>query len=105
MQVKVTMPMYKAIRSHIAERFPGYSVTLEKLSAETFRRYVDMDIYRHEIDYSAKTGKFSVLRIKYPDEFYAMPSYLTTADLSWLFRSSDRTWESFLKQIEREIKI
>ena len=105
MLVKVTNNMRKALQSHIEDRFPGYSVTLEKLSADVFQRTVDMDVYRHEIDYSARTEKFSVLRIGYPSAYYAMPAYLTTADLWRLFRASDKTWEGFLRQIDREIEI
>lgn len=105
MLVKVTTPMYKILRSHIQESFPGYSITIEKFNPDTYARYVDADIYRNEVDYSPKTGKFSVLRVQYPDEYYAMPSYITTRDLARLFSSSDKTWNGFLRQIDREIEI
>lgn len=37
-------------------------------------------------DYDSKTGKYKVIRVEYPAEYYAAPVYLTTGELCAEFR-------------------
>lgn len=38
------------------------------------------------VDYDAKRDKFRVIRVEYPNDFYANPTYLTTPELCNEFR-------------------
>lgn len=95
MKVKVTYPMLKEIKKAL----PKYNVSLEKYTLEQYERFVDFDVYRNEIDYDDKTGKMKVIKIIYPDSYYAMPRYLTTKDLSQIFKYSDKTYNGFIKEL------
>lgn len=101
MKVKVSNPMYKAIKNAL----PSYKITLEKLTPEQYERNIDFDLFRNTSDYSYKTGLFSVIKITYPAEYYAMPRYITTRDLTAVFRNSDKTFTSFIEELKSYIAI
>ena len=90
MKVKATKTMVKELKKHLPE---GYNITLEKMSERQFALYVDINTYNHEHDYNINDGKFSVIKIIYPYEYYAMPKYITTKDLSKIFKTCNKTWE------------
>ena len=101
MKVKVSNPMVKFLNTHI----DGMKFSLEKMTEAAYRMQVDIDTYIHEADYSIRTGMFSVIKIIYPDDFYAMPGYLTTKDLNRIFTRSDHTAEGFIKAVLSDIEI
>ena len=101
MKVKATKAMTKYLNDHIE----NITFTLEKLTEAAYRMQVDIDTYLNEIDYSIKTGLFSVIKVSYPGEYYAMPRYLTTKDLNRIFARSDHTAEGFIKAVLSDIEI
>ena len=101
MKVKVTYPMLKLLKNAL----PDYSVSLVKMPIDLYRAMVDFDEYSNYKDYSYKTEKFSVIRIDYPAEYYAMPQYLTTNILSKIFRSSDHTMNGFIDAVKAYCEI
>lgn len=87
MKVASTTTMTKllndAIKHHnIKDRQFKY----ETLEEDDYKMNVDYDTYNAEEwgDYNYKTGKYRVIKVLYPYEYYAMPSYLTTASLNAL---------------------
>lgn len=101
MKIKATRTMVKYLNENIEE----YEFLLQKLTPEQYAIYVDYDLDSNIIDYSPKTGKFSVITVAYPEEFYAMPQALTTMELNRIFKKSDRTEEGFLAGVENKIAI
>ena len=61
--------------------------------------------WENETDWNATTGKMRVIKVLYPDEWYAMPRYLTTKDLQRLAYESDRTYDGFMNTVLKDIEI
>ena len=101
MKVMISNPMLKVIKQALKEY--KYSVTLEKLTYEQYRRFVDFDVFAHMEDYNGET--FKCFRIAYPCEYYAEPQYITTRDLTKIFRNSNGTMESFTEAIKNYCEI
>lgn len=100
MKVKATNIMAKTLQKY----FKDYKITLQKYNERAYTMLVDCP-FSHEEDYDYKTSKFNVIKITYPDNYYACSRYLTTRTLTRLFENSNRTFESFLQQIKNEIEI
>lgn len=103
MKVKTSNVFAAWLRDHL--KSDHYAVSLEKLSENDFSILVDYFTIDHEIDYNYKTGKFNVIKISYPYEYYAMPLYLTTKELIKIFQTSDKTEAGYLKAIKEYIEI
>lgn len=58
-----------------------------------------------EYDYNFTTGKYRVIKILYPDDYYACPQYLTTRQLIHLAQNINRSEEKFFNNIRQEIEI
>lgn len=95
LNIKVTNPMVKALKKIM----PKYEVALVKLTREEYSYFVDYDVHRNEVDYDWKICMFKVIRIIYPPEDYACNKYLTTRDLSYCFKQSDKTLKGFLDEV------
>ena len=101
MKVKVSNPMVKFLNAHIN----GMKFVLEKYTVDNYRITVDYDLFRNETDYNTKTGLMSTIKVLYPNEYYAMPYYLTTRELNKLFLMSDHTAAGFIKEIRAAVEI
>ena len=94
-KIKVTNTMTKLIKKAL----PQCRVDLVKLSQEEFKWYVDLNIWSNEVDFSYTDYKFKAIRIIYPPEWYACDKYLTTKDLEYNFKQSDKTLNGFIEQV------
>lgn len=101
MKVKVSSVMLRELKKAI----PAYRWSIEKLTRDQYAARVDYDLYRNENDFSINAGKFSVIRIEYPPECYAMTRYLTTYELTRIFRASDKTFCGFIDAVKSAIEI
>ena len=102
MLVKATKTMAKELQKILPN---GYELKCVNLTESQFRWYVDIDSYLHEQDYNINTGKFNVLQLCYPNEFFANVRYITTKELSAIFRKSSKTWDSFTKEFLATVEI
>ena len=102
MKVKVTKTMLKELRKYIDTK---YQLTFEKMKADNYRVYVDYDLLENEEDYDITDGTFKVIKVNYPEEYYAMPRYLTSRDLRSAYKQSDKTYDGFMKAVESVIEI
>lgn len=105
MKAKVTKALAARLRSEFLEKFPGYRFSYETYTQSEYQRYVDYDLFRHEEDFDYKTGMMKVIRVSYPDEYYACPRHLTTRDVQQAARRGHGTMEGFLREIENTIAI
>lgn len=101
MKVKATAVMAKTLQKYIKD----YKITLQKYNERAYSMLVDYNTFDHEEDFDYKTSKFNVIKITYPDDYYACDRYLTTRTLTRLFNKSNGTFESFLQQIKNEIEV
>lgn len=80
------------------------------LTPEVYKRYVDIEIYNayDNGDYNWKTGKLRAIEVEYPDEYYACNRYLTTQELSRIFRWNKvriKNADDFAKEVIEEVAI
>lgn len=104
MKVKVTKTMTAAIKKAMRTMYPAASITLETCKADTYSRYVG-SVWENEQDYDYTSGQFKYIRIVYPDNYYAMPRYLTTRDLQHIAGRCDGTMDGFMKAVKAAIEI
>lgn len=96
--------MAKFINQNMDDKRIRFS--LVKMNANEFNWYVDCQgWYSNDIDYDPATEKYNVIMVTYPAEYYAAPQYLTTKILNKLFKASNRTAESFIKEIHDYVAI
>lgn len=98
MKILVTKTMAKelakAFKNH--KCYKDCKVDFVEMGSYDFSMNVDMDTFAHEIDWDCAKGKFKVIRVLYPCDWWAMPKYLTTEDLNWAFKHSDKTYDGFI---------
>lgn len=90
--------MVKFLRENIKD----VEIYYEEYPYEQYRtiHFIDSDI-----DWIPSRGKMRVIGIQYPPEYYAFPHYLSTKDLTRIFKHSDGTAEGFIKEMKEEITI
>lgn len=103
MKVKATKTMAKELQK--ALKADGIAVEQIHMSPSAFRFLVDLNEYKHEIDYNINTGMFNVIRVVYPLKYYACTRYLTTADLMSCYRMSDKTFDGFINSVCETVRI
>lgn len=95
--------------TNILNKNSKYKITLEKLTIEQFKILVDFDVWEHEIDYDFTTGKFKVIKVVYPDNFYACDNYITTKDLQRIIQTfasnEQKTLDNFIIHFNNYIEI
>ena len=104
MQVKVSKVMEKFINQNVAH-VCGCRCHLVKMSVQSYEYNVDYNAIRNEIDYNPKTGNMQALLIEYDPNYYAMPKYLTTKDLTRIFRGSNKTETGFINELKNALMI
>ena len=101
MQVKPTKKMVDCLKKILT----GCHVDLVKLNPDQFRYCVDYNEFDHESDFDWETRTFKVIRIEYPWEYYACPKYLTTKDLLYCLKHSDKTFDGFMSEVKGFVAI
>lgn len=106
MKIKATKTMATALNKAMKNsKLSGYKVSLEKFTERQFSLYVDIDSYKHDADYNLEDGTFNVLKIAYPQDYYACNRYLTTRDLVNIYKHSDKTYDGFMQQVIESIEV
>ena len=104
MQVKVSKVMVKFLNNNLLKS-KGYKAVFNEMTTDQYCLYVNYNIMDHENDYNYNTGKMKSIKILYPDNYYAVPRFLTTNDLVKIFKNSDKTVQGFLNELWNEIEI
>lgn len=104
MQVKVSKVMAKFLNENLLKS-KGYKAVFQEFTPDQYSLYVSYNIMDNENDYNYNSGKMKSIKIVYPDDYYAVPRFLTTNDLVKIFKNSDKTVSGFLVQLWNEIEI
>ena len=108
MKVKVSKTMLKEILKYLknkGDKYNGYGVYYTEMNENAYAYCVDYNgRYANEIDYDYNKGVMKVLKITYPYDYYACDKYLTTRDLTRVFKNSDKTLLGFMKELEKNRK-
>lgn len=104
MKVKVTKTMAAAIKKSMRAMYPAVTVSLETYKPDVYSRNVG-SVWENEQDYDYSSGQFKCIRIVYPDEYYAMPRYLTTRELRYIAGRCNGTLDGFMHAVKQAIEI
>ena len=95
----------KTFANFLQKQFKNYKFSQEKLTESQFSFYVDYDIYENEPDYDYETNKYNVIKVLYPQNYYATPTYITTKLINILYKKANNNFDTFLKLLKDEIEI
>lgn len=103
MKVKVSKVFAAFINKAAKELGFKAQASVVTMSAHAYKMDVSMDLFAAEDcgDYDWTTGECKAIRVEYPAEYYAMPKYLTTAELTKACRRRQVTTEAELKDMVR----
>ena len=102
MIVVVTKKMADAINKRVSKM--GYTAIMETMTPNEYSIKVG-NVFHHDEDYNITTGRMQVIMIIYPDNYYAMPHYLTTKELRAAYHNSNGTYDGFMDEIAELVEI
>lgn len=105
MKVLATKTMTREINKALHANGEKMRAEYVTMSRRAFSFYVDSDIWENERDYMPDTDEMRAIKILYPHEYYAMPQYLTSAELVRIFQKSDKTFDGFMDAVIESIQI
>lgn len=105
MKVKVSKVFAAFINKTAKEMGFAAHASVVAMSKDAYKVNVSWDLFAAEQygDYDWTTGEAKAIRVEYPSGYYAMPQYLTTAELTKEFRSRGVKNEEDLKQMVRSM--
>lgn len=106
MKVKVSKVFAKFINDTAKELGFKCEASVVTMSERGYRLNVGLDAAldaEDNGDYDWAEDEYKVIRVAYPEEYYAMPRYLTTAELTKEFHSRRVTNADELKEMVRSI--
>lgn len=98
----------KTLTAWLNNQFKQHNIPYKAVYATMTQREYDWQVgdTSMEYDYNFTTGKYRVIKILYPDNYYACPQYLTTTLLLLkLARNTHGDANLFYKNIITEIEI
>lgn len=87
------------------EKTKNYKISRVEMSERTFSNWVDINIFDNEIDFDYINNKYNVIQVEYPPEYYAVNEYITTKDLTKIYKASNKTWAGFIAKFIEYIEI
>ena len=97
----------KTLTAWLNNQFKQHNIPYKAVYATMTQREYDWQVgdTSMEYDYIFTTGKYRVIKILYPDNYYACPQYLTTTLLLKLAHNIHGDANLFYKNIITEIEI
>lgn len=95
----------RVIASLLDKNIKDCKISFVQMSSDSYRRYVDTEIYNHDNDIDYRTGKYNVILVDYPPQSCAWPRYITTNELIKIFRMSDKTIDGFICEFKKYIEV
>lgn len=100
----------KTLTAWLNNQFKQHNIPYKAVYATMTQREYDWQVGDTsmdtlEYDYNFTTGKYRVIKILYPNDYYACPQYLTTTLLLKLARNIHGDANLFYKNIITEIAI
>lgn len=109
MKVKVTKKMAKMLDTAAKDRNMSFDYREMKDNGDGYRFCIgDPWIAEEYGDYDYNRGVFKYIAVMYPDEYYALPNYLTTYDLNKLFmevKHDGIVFDEFAKHVMNAMEV
>ena len=106
MKVKVSKVFAAFINKAAKELGFNAHASVVTMSARLYRLNIGLDAWLDAEDYGDYDwgeGEYKAIRVDYPGEYYAMPKYLTTAELTKEFRRRQVSTTDDLKDMVRDM--
>lgn len=105
MKVKVSKTFAAFINKAAKELGFKAEASVVTMSSRSYKLNVSMDLFEAEEtgDYDFVEDECKAIKVVYPDDYYAMPKYLTTASLTKEFRRRGLTTEAELKEMLKDM--
>lgn len=100
---KMASELNKAIKGTRFEKIMRFDA--KEVQFEFYTREVSSNWEEMELDYNARTGKYRTMKVVYHPTLYAMGQYITTRDLSRIFKITGNNWDDFVKEVCAEYEI
>lgn len=86
MKIKVSKVFAKHIEKVLD--IEGYKVEVTELTDDQYQALVGESVYTAEQwgDFNYKTRATKAIRIEYPEDYYALPRYLSTREINQMFK-------------------
>lgn len=105
MNITTSKTFANFLQTEIKRRKIPYIIEWLQLDEDRFKWFVDFNIFAHKKDYHMDVKKFNVISVIYPPDYYAPQKYLTTKDLTNIYRKSDGSIDGFMRVLINEIEI
>lgn len=105
MIVKISKKMLSELKKDPAFKNAGIDLSFYEMPRRAYELYTTGYTWENEIDYDPARETFKTIRVSYAPELYALPRFLTTADLLRVFHHSGKTWAGFKSELLKEIEI
>lgn len=88
----------------MSEALPDYDFKLIKLDERSYKLKVDYNIFNAMDygDYDYKNNCYKAIRVRYPDEYYAMDNYISSKEIIDIYKSNEVKNKDDLKIAFRE---
>lgn len=107
MRIQTTKTLLQVLKKEIAKdaRFNGYSLGMCYIRPEYYTYYTGEDDSYFNADYDVIKNRYNTFIVEYPANYCAENRYITTAELTRIFRRSDKTFNGFIKAFGDAIEI
>jgi hypothetical protein len=106
MKIQATKTMAKMLNQAAKNNYCIEKIYFSELPPDAYYVQIRSYYYASDVDYNPKKGKYSFLVVEYKPECYAMDSYITTADMSDIFKKYKPEYaEDLAKYIIQEYEI
>lgn len=105
MKVAPTKVMAKELAKYFKDKKIIESIDYEEMSLDKWRWYVNSFEFPTEYDVNPRNGNYRAIRITYNYECYACPRYLDFNTLNRLAQNCNRSFDTFMKNVWKEIEI
>lgn len=107
MKCMVSKVMVHELNEYFKDKppFNKYKFEYTEFEPLNYKWYVGGDYWNNSQDWKQKTGTFKVIKVVYPEEYYACSNYLTTNDLTKCCQRANRIYERFMREVANEIEI
>lgn len=99
MQLRITKKLAKLL-----DKNSPYDIVYGEMDHSLYGAYVDYNYSSYAYDMNYSTNKLKYIKVIYPDEYYAIPTYITTMDLIRIYKHcTEKTLDAFIKEFNAEV--
>lgn len=105
MKIQATKRFVNVLNENI-KKFPGVNrfELIDDLDLYNYKIKVDLDPFRNEVDFDARTGYFKAILCIYEHFMHAYPVFITTRELNELYKPGN-AWIDYVKALSDYLEV